>query len=561
MEPPASKPPKIFKPVIKCCVRNCLLNFDTFTQKRIFDRFTSLKKYAQRLKFLRAIIRSPDAGKVKYQYYMNDDSGTEHRVCTNMVIGILQVSRVSLHRAGSNRSLQANPTGQELRGQRYTIQDSPFVKQFVETVQVYEATRDSPRSKYKYLHPRVNYKELYAVYKAQYQSKDFKVSDPKQFYRLAHTNALKYVKMQRQRQHYRCQVCTNKPDDDTAAYGLPLDTDEPKTEHELEIEHLQSRFSRCVDTAKKRHTAVLSFELQGALEMPFISATESFNWPQVWFSNFCVSDEVYDKVRMYAWDESIAQRRSDEVASCLIRHIFETVRPNTRKIVLYSEPVDVYRNMTVSLMLKKVFDYWPNKTLRTIEQRFFHKGHNLGKCKKAIMAVNAGRSARSFFGPSDWTEKIRTAMRRYADFELLMMQSTQFYSAKSLLELIEGHALFVDEKEIAWQSINCLKYRRSDPFGLSFKIDGEKFTHILSERSSNDFHAAKLNFSTLKGNPISYTKYHRMMDILPYIPADYRQFYRNLRYKVSMPDKDYALIMDDNVSSCSENDESDEDSE
>lgn len=558
-----NRQPKVFKPVNNCCRLGCTKKIDIYAQERIFNDYVSLKKYAQRMKVLRSVMRFSGTGlggKVHNRYYLNDDDGNEHKVCLNLVTAILQVSRVGIYRAGA--SIATNPTGDDRRGKRYKPEDVQMVRQFVEELPLYETTRNMQRSKYKYLHPRINYKALYNVFKQQHEGTHHTVCSYQAFYRMARKTGLKYVKKERLRRLYQCRECQNKPFDNENVMDEDANTKaSPKNEHEVMVEESQKRFFQCINTAKKRHTAVLSFELQGALEMPFVSAEESYNWHQLWFSNFCVSDEVRNKVYMYVWDESIAQRRSEEIVSCLFRHIFDTVSRKTRKIILYSDPSDVYRNMTVSLMLKKLFDYWPNKHLRTIEQRFFDYGHNFGKSKRAITAVNSGRTSKSFFGTSDWIEAISVAMRASANFTLTAMNHKQFYSADSLLALVNGKDINVDGEEIVWQSIQCLKYRRSDPFGLSFKSDGDRFTYVLSERNLDEFRAAKLIFSHLKGNKISRAKFESLQNVLPKIPEHYREFYTMLRIRNSNVAEDYALIIDDDVSSCGEDEESEDDLE
>lgn len=104
--------------------------------------------------------------------------------------------------------------------------------------------------------------------------------------------------------------------------------------------------------------------------MPLLPTEESYDMKQLWFSNMCVFDVVHKKAKMYVFDETIAKRGPEEVASCILHHIGFGVEKSTKKVILYSDASGLYRSIEMILMLKKFFDYVPNGP-DTIEQRFF----------------------------------------------------------------------------------------------------------------------------------------------------------------------------------------------
>lgn len=563
------KKKKVFQPTIKCCRKHCHKIFDIQTQERLFKNFSGLTSFQQRTKFLRSIIRigeQSDNGRSgrqgrakKSQFFMNDDDNNDHRVCIWLVLGILQTTRGALHRAG--KSIITNPTGEERRG-KYSLnklhhEQEQFMRNFIKRVPLYEATRNTLRSKYKFLHPRLNYKIMYDAFRKHCMAEDMPVPSYHAFTRILH-KVFKYIKRD-QRRRYICRTCYRKVRGKTknSEDGQTLidANSEHEADHEAKIEYARQRFQRCVKSAKKKITAVLTIELQRALEMPYLSDVDSFDWPQLWFSHVCITDEVRGKTYMYTWDESMARRTSEEIISCLYRHLFNVVRPTVQKLILYSDPSDIYRNMTVSLMLKKIFDYWPNEQLRTIEQRFFEYGHNFGKGGRTIALIEKSRRNRSFFGPADWVNLLQWATRRNKDATLSEMAKNHFYSARSLLPLIVDQHYTADNQKIFWQSMKSIKYKRREPFRLCFKTETDKFVYDLSDRDPAEFHRTKLAFSSPKGNAITRTKYENIQNLLIHLPAQYHEFYRNLRFKNNNIDEDYALILDDEVSSGDEEEE------
>lgn len=96
-----------------------------------------------------------------------------------------------------------------------------------------------------------------------------------------------------------------------------------------------------------------TFELQHALEMPFKTVEESYEWNQLWCSNVFVFDEERSKRFTYFWDESVAPRGPEQKACCLLRYNLLNLPKNTKKIIVYSKDDQFNRNLNLTLILKK----------------------------------------------------------------------------------------------------------------------------------------------------------------------------------------------------------------
>lgn len=535
---------------------------DAQAQQRAFDHFQTLTTYAQRTNYLRSIVRRPDTvlpqrpgirkRSTPCVYYLADAAGVEQQVCGTFMASILQVGRQRL--LGATASASVNPTGQDRRGKHRRLKDytkrpddeeTAAIVRFVDKVPQYEIGHNATKARHKRFHPRLKLKMLYEAW----QQHTHRSTKYKFFIRMVH-RYFEHVKVWRKARG-KCRMCAakeqrNKPNG-TAVDDAGRDDHQSRRRHEAIVDKSRCRFDQSVEKAQAQLAAVLAFELQRPLEMPYGADMDSFAWPQLWFSNVCVSDEAHNKSYMYTWDESQAKRRPDEIGSCLYRHLFTMVRPNTRRIVLYSDAADIYRNMRLTLMLKKVFDYWPNEHLQTIEQRFFVAGHNFAQCRRSIVAIEADSVRRSFFGPDDWVRLVSGEQRRAKEIHVTRMQLNEFYSASGLMSLVGDAGTVASGETVDWRSITSLTYRRSEPMRLSFCIDAEQFDYALSDRDANEFHGMRLAYSSLKGNAISRQKFQGLCGILPQIPAKYHGFYRNLRFKnnCSDDDDDYALVMND----------------
>lgn len=323
---------------------------DADAQQRAFDHFQTLTKYAQRTNYLRSIVRRPN--KVLPQrpgfrkrstpcfYFLADKAGVEQQVCGTFLASILQVGRHRL--LGATASADVNPTGQDRRGMHRRLkgntkqlddEETAAIVQFVDKVPQYEIGHNAAKSRHKRFHPRLTLKMLYEAW-TQHTDRSTKY---KFFVRMVH-RYFEHVKVWK-KARAKCRMCAamerNKLNG-TEDAGRTCDDgarDEHQSRHEAIVDKSRCRFDQSVEKAQAQLAAVLSFELQRPLEMPYATDMESFAWPQLWFSNVCVSDEAHNKSYMYTWDESQAKRRPDEIGSCLYRHLFTMVRPSTRKIV------------------------------------------------------------------------------------------------------------------------------------------------------------------------------------------------------------------------------------
>ncbi len=81
---------------------------------------------------------------------------------------------------------------------------------------------------------------------------------------------------------------------------------------------------------------VISFDLQQNLPVPFIQTGLVFYLRQLWVYNLGIHNVVNGNGYMCMWDESIAKRGSDEVASCLLNYL-QTLRIKPKHLITYSD--------------------------------------------------------------------------------------------------------------------------------------------------------------------------------------------------------------------------------
>lgn len=279
------------------------------------------------------------------------------------------------------------------------------------------------------------------------------------------------------------------------------------------LRDIKNHFQQCVQESEA-DVVVLTFELQRPLELPLLSLDESYDIRHLWFSNVCIYNELYKKAHMYVWDESIAKRGSEEIASCIYKHLVKALPKTTKKVIFYSDSIDLYRNLNVTLMLRKFFDYY-NNDLVTIEQRFFYSGHSANDCNRCFETINKQIKTKNtefgIFVPNDWVKLISSAKKSDPKFDVISMTENDFYSVKKLESIVGNAKIPANEIKINWSNnLKSIICNRSEPITLRinyFNQETEEIMNLLNENNINDFRTSRFAYSSKGGNAINKSKF------------------------------------------------------
>lgn len=279
---------------------------------------------------------------------------------------------------------------------------------------------------------------------------------------------------------------------------------------------------------------VITFELQHALEMPFKTIDVSYEWSQLWCSNVCVYDELRSKPYMYFWDESVAKRGPEQIASCISQYILKVDPKGTKKLILFSKACPLNRNIKVILMLAKLFDYLKSSSSETIELKFFIRGHDFNACNDCFSAIdNRRKSIQSLFTPEDWLKIITESKQKCSKAGVTKMTKDTFFSVEKLMPFINT--------TLDWSSFGGIVMNRTDPTKIDISNrEGEKITCTITILSLVEFQNTPLIYSNMNGNAISNTKYENLQKIHKFFPNEYHAFYKTLRHDGNV--QDFSLV-------------------
>lgn len=549
-------PAKVFESQVICpCKLRCAENIDVVAQKSVFERYYR-QKWSGRTKLLRSLVeRKPTkkgldpAKNVKERnfiskYFLNDDDGKRHQVCSSFLTRILQIDRKTLYRA--MQSVVRNPNALERRGKyptrRTDTRDIQFCKQFINKFATFDSHHD-----FKYLHPRLKVKTMYDLYCQTVVNEDGRKVLSMGMFRKIFKRDFNLRTFKRTKKCHTCVEIKKHQNSMVLGEKGSKRLERRKKFHKNEMKSIQREFFHCVENATENDDVkVLTFGLQISQEIPSVIEKESLQFRPLWGNNLCVYDEVEAKGYMYVWCETVATRGSSEIAACLYKHFQMYLTENVKQVILYSDPNSGQtRNIKLAMMLHNYFVNQSKEELEMMEQRFFDPRHSYNSVKRCFKSIiEQTKTIENLFLPQDWFDVIAATKFNGKNFIVHEMKKEDFYRVKKLEALVMEESKLDDGKKVDWSKFQRISFNRDEPFTMQVKQRGvePEISIILDEKSCSD-KFTKINLMSLdqENRAISKEKYDDLNSLLEFMPEACHQFYLSLKYTEKSNSKDYGL--------------------
>lgn len=151
---------------------------------------------------------------------------------------------------------------------------------------------------------------------------------------------------------------------------------------------------------------------------------------------------------MYVWDETVASRGSQEVGSCVVKHL-QTRASIAKHIVLYSDPcTGQNRNMNFALMFMKLVVSDSN-SIKIIDHKFMTSGHSFLPNDSDFGSIEMFAKNKLIYVAENWYEIIKKC-RRTKPFHVTKMFSEDFKSVANLQKNITKRKINTDKQPASW---------------------------------------------------------------------------------------------------------------
>lgn len=539
---------KVFENSPCSCKKKCFEQITPEMRQQIFKDFWKMGNLKTQNCYLVGLVginaikqrrpRSNARGGKSRNYVYNitcPDKGTV-KVCKSYFLKTFSVSDGRLTRCLSKQNPTEDKRGHHPPSNKTPEADITNVKKHIESFPTYISHYCRQQTMKKYLPPPLTLPKMYDLYVTKYCPQN-NINKAVSYFVYTKVFKEQFNLSFKTKQKDTCRKCDSmKIKIDSAASP----EEKLKLSADLELHHRKAETVRAhmrSDKSNSNDTVyVFTFDLEKTLPVPDLSVGEAYYKRQLWVYNLGVHSFNDDVGHMYMWHEGTASRGSQEVTSCITRHLKEHLLPSHTHVISYSDCCSGQnRNFNVvANYLKMLQD--PDLNITTIEHKFMVSGHSFLPNDADFGVIEAAKKHNTAVHvPTDWYEHVRLCKRK-KPFQVHVMENSHFFSTDKVKKCLINRKTNEDGETISWLKIQWLKFTKEKPFTMMYKYtfnELEAFKEInlkpkIRGRISNlgTIHENLLYSGQRKINPL---KLKDLKDLLIYVPPVHHDFYKSLK--------------------------------
>lgn len=519
------------------CRLKCSVKFNIEDRETCLKRFYSLDKNAKNSLLFKSMSIQPVARhrhrsntKPSKNYtfkYMMTHNKQIVAVCKDAFCSLYQIGRKKVEKIQSSLKLGQSVPSPDKQGHHrnrpHKISNEVIncivhhIKQFPAENSHYSRNKNANK---KYLSPLLNVNKLHELYKEQCRAQNLddkyivKVSFYRHIFETKFNYSFGYPKSD------TCSVC---------------DAGENSLEHKenWKFAYESQKIDRQLPSHSKK-ICYITMDLQQTMPLPKLSTSKAFYLRQMWLYNFgihCIKNSG-PKSYFFTWTENIANRGSNEVASCLFRFckLLKEENPEIDHLIIWSDScAGQNKNFFITCLYQFLI---LNNMFKVIEHKFPEVGHSyldsdrdFGRIEKVL------RKHQNIYTPDQYRGIITSASTKGSVCINMEHFFFDFEALPAMLHLFKRLTNTVSDKiqlrdKVKWIRVekfaNYLYKSSLDPNTPFLEVD-------LHKKGAREVEAGMVTLRPLpKCGGLTAEKMSNLRDQMKFIEPDYRWYYEEI---------------------------------
>lgn len=471
--------PKNFVPVLSCCAKKCHKKVAVLSQEKFFNDFNNAGSFELRSSILNYNVEEkPITTRTTTAEESRKTSSRVYNlnyqpVCKKFFLQVLQISssRVDGALTKWKSSNVKDQRGHHENHKKYPVETRDAVINHIKSFPRYVSHYKRETSDALYLHPSLSLSKMYELFQIDWKNNKEDILPPsRQYYQEAFKSLnLKFKPLKSD----TCKTC------DMLSLRLQNASGQEKEnisktlhDHQEKAEYLQKKMKDDFAAAKGNpRLQSLAFDLQKVLQLPKAPTNILFYMRNLCMFNLGIHDGSTDDGYFHTWLETTAGRGSQEIVSCILKHLNQHLKPTTETLILWCDSCGGQnRNHILCIMLQRFLSR--QAKLKEISIRFLCSGHSYMSCDRDFGSVEkAVRKEQEIFTDQDYIELMKNC-RSSHKFNVTEMKADDFQDAKPVLALITKRDKDESSKEkVSWLKTHQVRLNKNHPFKFFMKYE------------------------------------------------------------------------------------------
>lgn len=280
-----------------------------------------------------------------------------------------------------------------------------------------------------------------------------------------------------------------------------------------------------------------TFDFQKVLSCPHGQMSVLYYKRKLSCYNFTVYNMAEKQGYCYMWDENVAKRGANEVASCLYNFIRQFASKGAKEFRFWSDNcAGQNRNRIVFYM----YSYAAKEFDVTITHRFLEKGHTQNEGDSVHSVIERAAENKNIYTPEEWKLLVRWAKLTGDSYEVIDVNQSIVFDFKEQLKN-KNWVKNTDNQKVTWARIKEVHVVGYQSNKLLYKYDlTYDYMTLVLRKVTRNYSNPNLREAYTNPLPISQDKYKDLNSLCNSgtIPNKYHNFFRSLSYGRSILDND-----------------------